>query len=209
MGIEMTEKKEPEITIITPTWKRPIEIIERCIRSVDSQTHEDWEHIICSDGYEENVEAHINAQKNPKRKYMKLKEHGGIFANNVRQAALERAKGKYIVFLDDDNIIFPHYLEKMLKPLKESKEEVAFTICQIIHMGPLPEEKGEPPQILTGIPVKVRNVDTLQLMIKKDKLLRIGGWNQEAGYLADGYTFEELAKHYQYIEVPEILCIHI
>lgn len=43
---------------------------------------------------------------------------------------------------------------------------------------------------------------------KKKHLKEIGGWNQDQGYLADGYTYEELAKKYDYIEVPEVLGIH-
>lgn len=203
------QKKQPLITIITPTWKRPLDVIERCMKCVDIQTIQDWEHIICSDGYEENVKEFIESKKEPRRRYKSLPEHLGIYANNVRQACLEEARGKYVLFLDDDNVIFPHYLEKMLKPLRNTSENIAFSICQIIHLGPLPVDKGEPPQILTGIPVVVQNVDTLQLLIKKDAINSIGGWDQETGYLADGYTFERIAKKYEYVEVPEILGVHI
>ena len=203
------EKNKPLITIITPTWNRPLEIIERCMKCVDIQTTQNWEHIICSDGYEEHVKEFIESKNEPRRRYKSLPEHKGIYANNVRQASFLEAKGKYVVFLDDDNLIFPHYLEKMLKALEKTPEKTGFSICRIVHLGPVPPDKGEPPVILTGIPIKVGNVDTLQLLIKKEALTSIGGWNQETGYLADGYTFEELAKHYEYVEVPEILCIHI
>ncbi|MFT4261083.1 MAG: glycosyltransferase family 2 protein [Candidatus Woesearchaeota archaeon] len=199
---------KPKITIITPTWNRPLEIIERCIRSVKSQTIQEYEHLICSDGFEENVKKYVKSKKDPKIKYLHLKKHYQDYANKARQHAFTKAKADYIIFLDDDNLIFPHYLEKMLNALKNTDEKTAFSICKIIHLGPLPEHLGLPPQIIKGIPVKVQNVDTLQLMIKKKHLKEIGGWNQDQGYLADGYTYEELAKKYDYIEVPEVLGIH-
>src|SRR5690606_29788509 len=100
------------------------EIIQRCIQSTKAQTYQNFEQIICSDGPEENVKKFIESLKNPKIKYINLEKHQGDYANTARQEALEIAKGKYIVFLDDDNIIFPHYLEKMLKPLEKSNKEI-------------------------------------------------------------------------------------
>lgn len=199
----------PKITIITPTWKRPIEIIDRCIRSVNAQSFKDWEHIICSDGFEENVKTFVEQENEPRRIYKSLCKHEGIYANNVRQACLKISKGEYILFLDDDNIIFPHYLEKMIKALENTKENIGFSVCRIIHLGPLSSAHREPPTILTGIPVVVQNIDTLQVVVKKQALNSIGGWNTTQGYLADGYTFQDLAKKYEYIEVPEILGIHL
>ncbi len=201
--------KQPKITIITPTWNRPLDVIERCIKCVEYQTFQDYEHIICSDGYEEKVKEFVESQKNPKLTYHSLDKHYGDYANTIRQTCLEKARGEYILFLDDDNVIFPHYLEKMYFPLKESEENVAFTICQIMHLGPLPSHLGPAPQILDGIPVKVQNVDTLNLLIKKKHLLSIGGWNLEKGYLADGYTYEKLADTYEYIQIKELLGVHI
>lgn len=199
---------KPKITIITPTWNRPLEILERAIRSVKYQTFQDFEHLICSDGFEEKVKQYVESKKDPKLKYLSLKKHYKDFANKARQHAFTKAKGEYIVFLDDDNLIFPHYLEKMLDALKNTDSKTAFSICKIIHLGPLPKHLGIPPQIINGLPVKVQNVDTLQLMIKQKNLSDIGGWNQDTDYLADGYTYEELAKKYEYVEVPEVLGIH-
>ena len=203
----MAEK--PLVTIITPTWNRPNDVLERNIRCVNSQTYENWEHVICSDGYEERVEELVREDNNPKRTYKKMDKHYNNYANEIRQKCLEEANGDYIVFYDDDNVIFPHFIEKMLGKLQEAPEDTAFTICHIIHLGPVPERLGEPPIVLTGQPVIPGNIDSLQVIIKKQALLDIGGWDIETGYMADGYTYQRLAEKYDYVELPEILCVHI
>lgn len=201
--------KKPKITIITPTWNRPLDVIERCIISVKYQTYQNYEHLICSDGFEQNVKDLIQQKKDSKLSYLNLDKHYKDYANTVRQHCLMKAKGDYILFLDDDNLIFPHFLEKMLNALENTKNNVAFSLCKIIHLGPLPNHLGTPPKILSGVPVKVQNVDTLQLLIKKEALLKIGGWNKTQGYLADGYTYQKLAENYEYVVVDELLGIHI
>ena len=203
---------DDKVTIITPTWLREANIIHRCMKCVDAQTHENWEHIVCSDGSKEtSVEHLIASNRNEKRRYACLDSHYGDYANVVRHTMLQQAEGKYVMFLDDDNIILPNYLEKMIAVLEDAyikDKRIGFAICKIFHFGPLPEHLGIPPKILDGIPPSVQNIDTLQVLAFTEAMKNIG-WNLEAGYLADGYTFEEMAVKYDWTTLPEVLGIHL
>jgi glycosyltransferase involved in cell wall biosynthesis len=175
---------------------------------VDYQTYNNWEHIICSDGYEPSVEQLVQEFQTPKKHYLYLKNRTNNYGNSPRQFALQHARGDFLVFLDDDNLLYPHYLEKMFAALCNTPPDIGFSVCKILHLGPLPKSLGVPPKVLTGIPVKIKNIDTLQVMVKKKHLLSIGGWNENAGYLADGYTFQKLAEHFGYVTVDETLGVH-
>jgi hypothetical protein len=202
-----------DVTVITPTFQRDLGTIRRCIDCVQLQTtNARIEHIICSDG---PVEGHVKAmieglglQDVFYRNTAKAKRPGD-FGNTVRADMLERAKGEFILFFDDDNIIMPQYLEKMIEALRSSPAN-DFAVCEIVHFGPLNERELNiaPPAVLTGEPVRLYHVDPLQVLVRREIMQRVG-WDVENGYLADGHTLEKLGKEGEYVKVPEILAIHI
>lgn len=132
----------------------------------------------------------------------------GDYGAAARTLGIERATGDLLAFLDDDNIIFPHYVEEMVKAL-DKHPEAGFAVCSILHNGPVPYHHGEPPVILSGFPVVVGNIDTLQVMVRRETLKKAGGWVRDGGYYSDGQTFERLNKVSVPIPVPEILGVHL
>ena len=102
------------ISIITPTFGGNPDKIRRCLNSVVRQSCGNFEQIVASDGTEEPAAREIVERFNDRRiTYQPTKIHPGDWGNGVRQEVVSKfANGKYLVFLDDDNIIFPTYLEK-------------------------------------------------------------------------------------------------
>lgn len=195
------------ITIITPTYNRKHDILIRCIKSVDSQTYQNYKHIIIVDDYD--FEPHIsqemlNTYSSEKRTFLKTNTRYNNFGNSLRQKGIELADTDYIVFLDDDNIIFPDYLEKMIHGVGSYD----IGICKILHMGPLPPRLCPPPIVLEGNPPVLQNIDTLQVIVKSDVMKR-EGWEVDKGYLADGYTIEKICKNNSFTYINHILGVHM
>ena len=95
----------------------------------------------------------------------------------------------------------------MIAALEESGKD--FAICRVMHFGPLNTQVvGHPPQVLTGIPPRLYHVDPLQVLVKRDVMQAIG-WDTEKGYCADGHTLEELGTKHEYVEVKEVLGVHV
>ena len=88
--------------------------ISHAIDSVISQTYKNWELIVvddCSiDRTAEIVKEYI--KKDCRIQYYKLDKNSG--AAMARNKAIELAKGKYIAFLDSDDIWFPEKLRKQI-----------------------------------------------------------------------------------------------
>jgi glycosyltransferase involved in cell wall biosynthesis len=197
----------PKVSILTPTYKRNL---QSCINCVNWQTYTDWEHVIVSDGPDPELREWLvnNNHLSEKRRYYELPENVGDYGASVRKWALPLLEGEYFAFLDDDNIIFPDFLNEFVITLNDSPNEVGFAICQIIHLGPLPDWIGPVPKVLTGEPVIIGAIDTLQVMAKKEAILKMG-WNSEAGFHSDGATYEELSKKYSYLKIEKILGVHV
>lgn len=100
----------PKISVIVPTYKTA-KYLPKCLDSILSQTFQDFEIIIISDGPEEDHQiAEEYAKKDNRITVLKdiKKDLGG-----ARNAGIEIAKGKYICSIDSDDWIEQTYLEKM------------------------------------------------------------------------------------------------
>lgn len=214
------------IEIITPTVNRSIEVIERCIASVIWQQGMDKHsirQIVCTDGdaepHVENLVERMNRlQDNVQIEYAytgnATKSYGGgvrhFVMENILKEDILSGNIDYMAHLDDDNILYPHFLQKNIDALEQSPD-AQFSICKVIHFGPLPSHLGLPPQVISGIPPVLRNIDTLQVVVRAKAMLECGWEHQsgELGYYNDGFTYERLGKMFSYVEVPEILGIHV
>lgn len=109
------------VSIIIPTFNN-IEELNRAIKSILKQTYSFYEVIIVDDGsaasYEE-IEKFIQTKSNFYY-YKKDNEGPGL----ARQFGLQKAKGKYIQYLDSDDELFPKKLEIQVKILDSNPDLV-------------------------------------------------------------------------------------
>jgi len=207
VGLQVAESKNFRVTVITPTYHRDLKVIRHCIDCMLLQTEKDWEQVICSDGeFEEEVDKLVKSIGDPRvRYYNTTGKKDRDFGNTVRVEMLRQATGQFVFFFDDDNLILPQYLEKMLAALGQGAD---YACCKILHFGPVNEKEiGKPPLVLTGDPVKLYHIDPLQFVVRREVMQKIG-WDVTAGYLSDGVTLERLAQ-YKIVRVNEVLGIHL
>ncbi|GAA6765888.1 glycosyltransferase family 2 protein [Flavobacterium johnsoniae] len=119
------------VSILTPTYNTE-KFIRATIESVKNQTYQNWEMILVDDGSTDKTTFVIEEfSKNDTRiKLFKLPENrGNGFARN---AALEKAGGKYIAYLDADDLWFPEKLEKQIQFLKTNNLHFTFSFYDSI-----------------------------------------------------------------------------
>lgn len=114
----------PTVSIITPCYNSS-EFIEETIHCVLHQTFTDWEWLITDDGSSDHSVEIIKRFNDPRIKLQIAKENGG--AGAARNIALEKATGKFITFLDADDIWEPIFLEEMIRFMKENQYELAYS----------------------------------------------------------------------------------
>jgi len=100
--------KQPFFTIGIPMYNAG-RYIGRAIESVQSQSFDDFEIVVVDDGSADNgaevVQAY--AEKDSRVKLIR-KENGGV--SSARNCAISNAKGRYIFFLDSDDILWENSL---------------------------------------------------------------------------------------------------
>lgn len=124
------DKIDKLVSVITPVYNSE-KYIAGTIKSVLSQTYNNWEMLIVDDCSNDNTLGVIKEFKDPRIKYFRLDENAG--AAVARNKALEKAKGKYIAFLDADDMWKPEKLEKQVNFMIENNYGFSFTGYEILR----------------------------------------------------------------------------
>jgi glycosyltransferase involved in cell wall biosynthesis len=116
--------QQPLVSVIIPTFNRP-DSLREALESVLAQTFQNFEAIVINDGGADVSEV-IDVFNNDKRIiYLQHIENKGLAA--ARNTAIRTAHGKYIAFLDDDDIYYPEHLATLVGFLESSDYKVAYT----------------------------------------------------------------------------------
>lgn len=113
------------ISIIVPVYNAA-PYITQTIDMVRQQTYEDWELLLvndCSkDASKTTIELYLSKLQDTRIRFIENEENIG--AARTRNHGLDEAKGRYIAFLDADDVWFPQKLETQMNLLK--KKQVGF-----------------------------------------------------------------------------------
>ena len=165
----------PFFSIIIPTYNRA-HLIEKTIQSVLNQSYPNFEVIIVDDGSTDNTEDIIKSIQNPKLKYYKIKNSERGAARNY---GIDRATGRYVTFLDSDDMYYPWHLSHAYESLNNYEFPMFF------HLGyELKNEKGK-----TRITINKLKNDDIMMFIKGNPLSCIGVFIDRS--ITDKYRFSE------------------
>jgi glycosyltransferase involved in cell wall biosynthesis len=121
----------PMVSVIVPTYNRP-EMLAECLESINGQTYQDLEVVVINDGGRDvgDIVSACNKRKNIR--YLNQPTNKGLAA--ARNSGIRAAKGKYIAYLDDDDIYYPDHIETLVGFLEESQYMVAYTdACRAVQ----------------------------------------------------------------------------
>lgn len=119
------------VSIITPSYNCA-KFVEETIQSILSQTYTNWELLFQDDCSTDNTKEIVAkyAEKDLRIKYECNAKNSG--AAITRNNALRRAKGKWIAFLDSDDLWLPEKLEKQIEFMKSNNYYFSYTrYCEI------------------------------------------------------------------------------
>lgn len=98
-----------DLSIIIPIYNTPSDILQRCFNSLQGLSGFSWEAILVDDGSLEATGQFCRqyAENDPRFRYF-YKENGGV--SSARNAGMDQANGKYITFVDADDILLPEVI---------------------------------------------------------------------------------------------------
>jgi glycosyltransferase involved in cell wall biosynthesis len=120
----------PKVTIIMATYNRAHFIVET-LQSIQNQSFTNWECLIIDDGGTDNTKEVIFSilEQEPRFHFLPRPDLYLKGLPGCRNYGLDLAKGEYVIFFDDDDIVHPLNLELCVLEL----EDVNVSFCRYIR----------------------------------------------------------------------------
>jgi glycosyltransferase involved in cell wall biosynthesis len=184
------KKAGPVVSVLIPTFNRP-EYLSIALASVLQQSYRNLQVIVINDGGED-LSGLIDSFRDPRLIFINRKENRGKpYSLNE---ALNRADGKYVAYLDDDDLYYPNHIETLLNALEYQTDcQVAYsdfykTYCRI--------SSDANRQILSKVVKVSRDFDRffmllfnhvlhVCLMHRRDLIDKTGPYNEQLNVLID------------------------
>lgn len=134
----------PEISVIVPVYKG-VRFLREALDSVRAQTFADWECLCVDDGSKDGSGALLDeiAAGEPRIRAFH-RENGGTSV--ARNFALSEARGRYVAFLDEDDVYHPQMLETLHAAAERTRADVAGCEFQKFDENAHPAWTEEPPE---------------------------------------------------------------
>ena len=104
----------PLVSVITPVYNAASRLVET-LASVRAQTFADWEHLLVDDGSTDDSVAVIEAAAREDDRIHLLRSSRNSGPSRARNAAIDLAAGRYLAFLDADDLWLPDKLARSVE----------------------------------------------------------------------------------------------
>lgn len=203
----------PLVSIVIPTYNRPA-LLQQTLESIYQQDFRNYEILVVDDGTPGNKNELI-CNNYDKVRYLKIENSGG--PSKPRNVGIENSQGKYVAFVDDDDLWLPNKLSSQLRVLEEDPQiGLVHGCCKLM------DAQGNLSSTIIGRPgnpndksgkVTMRMVGNWTLMtstviVRSEVLDKVGFFNEEMPPVGEDTEFWvrcSLHAHFQYLDDPMVL----
>ena len=206
--------RSKELVTVIVIFLDEARFIREAIESVFAQTHQHWELLLVDDGSRDQstgIARSIADQHPEKIRYLEHADHQNLGMSASRNLGIRHAKGKYIAFLDADDVWLPVKLEQQLAIFR------AYPAAEMV-LGPVqwwyswtgnpqdlkldfvrglniqPNRLIEPPELLTTLLQKETVTSTVSLILR-EAIVHVGGFEETfRGLYEDQAFFAKLSS---------------
>jgi glycosyltransferase involved in cell wall biosynthesis len=198
----------PLVSVVVPTFNR-LRYLREALDSVIAQTLDDWELVVADDGSDDDTRATLRAITDPRVQVIWLDHTGNPAA--VRNAGIRAARGRYVAFLDSDDVWTSDKLEKQLSALRGSGRRWSYTGCSRTDQdGRLLTVQPHVPTHAGWIVRSLLTFETLIAMatvvVERTLLEELGGFDEGQRFCEEVDLYIRLALRAEVDLVPEPLC---
>lgn len=190
------------VTVIVPVYKVE-KYLYKCVDSILAQTYTNLEIILVNDGSPDNC-GDICDEYVLKDSRIKVihKENGGL--SSARNAAIDVMSGDFVTFIDSDDYVDSHYVEKLYNALKDNNADISICAEEYILETINSDLKsiGRPFEFFSGL--KVMTCEQAIIYCLQQELFEAAAWAKlyksslfdEVRY-PEGYAYEDQGTTYK------------
>jgi glycosyltransferase involved in cell wall biosynthesis len=205
----MQNRTEPVVTVLITTFNRRRYFAE-ALASIVCQNYKNLQIIVVRDGGED-VSDIVNSYGDRRILFINRRENRGQpYSLNE---ALAQSHGKYICYLGDDDLYYPHHVSTLVNALENQTDcQVAYSDLYKVHCKICPDGSRK---VLSKVVEISRDFDRffmlyynhvlhVSLMHRRDLLEQTGLYNEETTVLRDWDITRRLVFFSDFYHVPEI-----
>lgn len=159
------------ISVITPTVGNVAGLAES-IASLDKQTSDRWDQVIIADGFFKGFWEIFWRLMHSKKVALFVSWPTRCYGNHQRNVGMLMASGEWLIFLDDDNILYPHAVDSICQIL-DRQPDLNWILMPIRYDS---DRHDIHTLLAPSPPLLLGQVDTLNLIVRRQHALRVGGW---------------------------------
>jgi LmbE family N-acetylglucosaminyl deacetylase len=196
----------PLVSVIVRTKNRP-HLLAAAIKSIREQTYANLEMVVVSDGGEPVQDVVESLSSGIPVRYIHHEKCAG--RASAANSGLKAAKGKYINFLDDDDVFYPQHVACLVNHLEMTREKVAYSnVLNVYFSGP-PETPGnrekeelvfnfdfDPDRLLFENYIPIMSV-----LFSKEILDRVKGFSETLTLFEDWDFWMRASRHFPFQHV--------
>jgi len=207
-GLALTEP--PLVSVIVPTYNRPDQLIT-AMKSILAQTYKNIEVIVVNDCGADVEKMVSSTNKNNMITYVKHGSNRGLAA--ARNTGIKVARGKYIAYLDDDDLFYPNHVETLVNFLETSEYKVAYTDAYRAHQE---KKNGEYVVSKRDVPysfdfdydkiLTTNFVPVLCFMHERSCVEEAGFFDEFLKRLEDWDMWIRMSRKFEFAHIKELTC---
>ena len=192
------------VSVITPTYNRA-HILKRAIDSAMGQTLTDFEIIVCDDASTDSTTEVVKSIDDKRIVYLRRETNSG-YCTLPRNDALKVAQGKYVAYLDDDDVWTPGHLKDTVSLLEE-KEEIGMVYSA--SRGISGQGEGVISKDFNLSDLKRHNYITVSSVVHRRECIdRAGYFDERLPYFEDWDLWLRIALEYKVKHIPEVSSVY-
>lgn len=198
------------VSVIVSTYNRPNMLVQ-ALRSILDQTCKNVEIIVVNDGGVDVEDTITRLNHKNSITYIRHSRNRGSAA--TRNTGIKVARGKYIAYLDDDDVFYPDHLETLVNFLESSDYEVAYTDA---YRAIQEKKDGEFQVTSRDVPysvdfdydlILVENfVPLLCFMHEKACLDEVGLFNEDFMTFEDWDLWIRMSRKFKFAHIKKVTC---
>lgn len=160
---------KPVVSVVTPLYNGAPHI-EECLESVAAQTFTSWEHIIVDDCSTDRSVEIVASRCSEDPRLRLIQQERNLGAAAARNAGILAAQGRFVAFLDADDLWDPSKLEKQLAFMISENHAFSHTAYKIVTGDRIAATVMPPSKVDYGLLLKQNRIGCSTVIYSVDQL---------------------------------------
>ncbi len=190
---------QPKVSFVVPCSQQHRDLLPEALDSIEGQTERSWECVVVNDSDQPLV-----LPAYPWARIINTDRRG---AGHARNAGVQAASAPLVAFLDADDVLSIHFLEKMLRAYARTGRYAYSDWVGLSKQGI--QEPHITPDFEVGAVFHQTSIHSINVLIPRDWIMAVGGFDENMTSWEDVDFFMRLAAaNYCGVRVPEPLVLY-